>query len=232
MPRKVFVAGEILTAADVNTNLMDQAVMVFDDSAARGSAIPTPSEGMVTYLKDTDSLEQFTGAAFVPVSPPITSGDLPAGTILQVVSTTKTDSFATTSTSFTPATGVSATITPISASSKIFISGMLSVNVRAVNAMGRYRLMRNSTAIAIGDTAGARDRATGSYHGGNSTGADGTSQLSPNFLDSPETTSAVTYSVQIAVDTGFFALNTTHADADLLSRARTASTLTLMEVAG
>jgi hypothetical protein len=58
MPRKVFVAGEILTAADVNTNLMDQAVMVFDDSAARGSAIPSPIEGMVTYLKDTDKFEK------------------------------------------------------------------------------------------------------------------------------------------------------------------------------
>jgi hypothetical protein len=64
VPRKVFVAGEILTAADVNTNLMDQAVMVFDDSAARGSAIPSPIEGMVTYLKDTDPLKFMTVAAF------------------------------------------------------------------------------------------------------------------------------------------------------------------------
>ena len=69
MPRKVFVAGEILTAADVNTNLMDQAVMVFDSSAARGSAIPTPSEGMVTYLKDIDELQKFDGSAFVSIAP-------------------------------------------------------------------------------------------------------------------------------------------------------------------
>jgi hypothetical protein len=68
MPRKTFVAGEILTAADVNTNLMDQAVMVFADSAARGSAIPSPSEGMVTYLSDTNLVEAYTGAAFVPVN--------------------------------------------------------------------------------------------------------------------------------------------------------------------
>jgi hypothetical protein len=68
MPRKTFVAGEILTAADVNTNLMDQAVMVFADSAARGSAIPSPSEGMVTYLSDVNLVEAYTGAAFVPVN--------------------------------------------------------------------------------------------------------------------------------------------------------------------
>lgn len=62
MPRKVFTAGEILTAADVNTNLMDQAVMSFASSAARGSAIPSPVEGMVSYLADTDSWEGYTTA--------------------------------------------------------------------------------------------------------------------------------------------------------------------------
>jgi hypothetical protein len=64
--RKTFVAGEILTASDVNSFLMDQSVMVFDDSGARGSAIPSPSEGMVTYLKSTDAVEKFNGSAFVP----------------------------------------------------------------------------------------------------------------------------------------------------------------------
>jgi hypothetical protein len=68
MPRKTFVAGEILTAADVNTNLMDQAVMVFADAAARTTAIPSPSEGMVTYLSDVNRVEIYTGAAFVPVN--------------------------------------------------------------------------------------------------------------------------------------------------------------------
>jgi hypothetical protein len=62
MPRKVFTAGEILTAADVNTNLMDQAVMSFASSAARSSAIPSPVEGMVSYLADTDSWEGYTTA--------------------------------------------------------------------------------------------------------------------------------------------------------------------------
>ena len=66
MGRQVFTAGEILTAANMN-DLSDQTVMVFDDSADRDSAIPTPSEGMVTYLKDTESVEVFKGAAFAPV---------------------------------------------------------------------------------------------------------------------------------------------------------------------
>jgi hypothetical protein len=66
MPRQVFTAGEILLAAEMN-ELADSTVMVFDDSAARGSAIPTPSEGMVTYLKDTDAVEVYKGAAFSPI---------------------------------------------------------------------------------------------------------------------------------------------------------------------
>jgi len=56
---KVWAAGDVLAAADVNGYLMDQAVMVFDTSGARGSAIGTATEGMVTYLKDTNALEYF-----------------------------------------------------------------------------------------------------------------------------------------------------------------------------
>jgi hypothetical protein len=48
---------------------MDQSVMTFADSAARGSAIPSPTEGMVTYLDDTDALEVFNGTSFVPAAP-------------------------------------------------------------------------------------------------------------------------------------------------------------------
>ena len=63
MPKKTFTAGEVLAAADVNTFLMDQSVMTFADSAARGSAIGTATEGMVTYLEDTDGLELWNGTA-------------------------------------------------------------------------------------------------------------------------------------------------------------------------
>jgi hypothetical protein len=67
MPRKTFTAGEVLAAADVNTFLMDQSVMTFADSAARGSAIGTATEGMVTYLEDTDGLELWNGTAWTGV---------------------------------------------------------------------------------------------------------------------------------------------------------------------
>jgi hypothetical protein len=61
MPRKVFTAGEVLAAADVNEFLQDQAVMSFAGTAARGSAIGTAVEGMVTYLNDSNSLSVYNG---------------------------------------------------------------------------------------------------------------------------------------------------------------------------
>jgi hypothetical protein len=72
MPRKVFTAGEVLAAADVNEFLMDQTVQTFASSTARGSAIGTATEGMVTYLNDIDALSVFNGTQFVTNRPIMT----------------------------------------------------------------------------------------------------------------------------------------------------------------
>jgi hypothetical protein len=69
MPRKVFSAGEVLAAADVNEFLQDQAVMTFAGTAARGSAIGTATEGMFTYLEDTDAYESYNGTDWVSAIP-------------------------------------------------------------------------------------------------------------------------------------------------------------------
>lgn len=63
--RKVFSAGEVLTAANVQGYLMDQTVMVFASSAARSSALGTAvAEGMVTYLADTNEIQAYDGSAW------------------------------------------------------------------------------------------------------------------------------------------------------------------------
>jgi hypothetical protein len=116
--RKVFVAGEILQAAELQGYAVDQSVMVFDDATARTAAIPSPTEGMVTYRKDENSVEVFDGSTFGPI-----------GKILQVVSTTKTDVFTTSSGSFTDITGLSVSITPSSTSSKVLILGAFTVQL-------------------------------------------------------------------------------------------------------
>lgn len=78
---KTFVTGDILTAADTNGYLMSQTVMVFADSAARTTAIASPQQGMISFLKSTNSMEYYTGSAWTSVdtgtvSPLTTKGDL------------------------------------------------------------------------------------------------------------------------------------------------------------
>ena len=65
----MFTSGSVLTAAQVNTYLMDQSVMVFASVAARDAAFggagePTLSEGMVCYLSDSDSMLYYNGTAW------------------------------------------------------------------------------------------------------------------------------------------------------------------------
>ena len=65
--KKTFTAGEVLTASDVNTYLMEQSVMYFGGTAARSSAIPTPSTGMTSYIGATGTasipqIETYTGS--------------------------------------------------------------------------------------------------------------------------------------------------------------------------
>jgi hypothetical protein len=68
---KLFVTGDVLTAAQVNDYLMLQTVMVFANSAARTSALSgVLAEGLVSYLKDTDVVEIYTGAAWVSLDDP------------------------------------------------------------------------------------------------------------------------------------------------------------------
>ena len=66
---KVFTAGEVLTAANVNGYLMEQSVMVFAGTAARGSAIGTATEGMVSYLTDSNAIQVYDGSSWKQVYP-------------------------------------------------------------------------------------------------------------------------------------------------------------------
>ena len=68
---KLFNTGDVLTAAQVNTYLMEQTVMVFADAAARTTALSgVVSEGMISYLKDTNAVEVYNGSARVASDDP------------------------------------------------------------------------------------------------------------------------------------------------------------------
>jgi hypothetical protein len=158
-----------------------------------------------------------------------TNTNFPAGSVLQVVSTTKTDTFSTVSSgSFVDVTGLSVSITPSSSSNKILV---LYDTMIGPQDTGFFRIVRDSTAIKQGDAAGGRIRTTvGSISpGGNN------DKLAPgagSYLDSPATTSSITYKIQVQNYSGTLVVNRSYNDSDASYSGRGASTITLMEIKG
>ena len=159
------------------------------------------------------------------------SETITAGKVLQVVSTTKTDVFSTTTqTTYVDVTGFSVTITPSSTSSKIY----LVTNVQlGSNEMFYIRFLRGSTAIAIADDDSAnRVESTqgGVFPASNN---DKVAPMGASFLDSPNTTSATTYKLQIRMHTGSaLRFNACFSDSDSTFTGRGVGTLTAFEIAG
>ena len=117
-----------------------------------------------------------------------------AGKILQVVSTTKTDQFsATTEDAWTDITGLSVAITPSASSSKVLFRAMVNVGSDLSVAVPAMRVLRDSTAIGIGDAAGGRTRATAVFGAAEDWLAQG---VPIDVMDSPSSTSELTYKVQ------------------------------------
>jgi hypothetical protein len=139
--RKVFTAGEVLTAANVQNYLMDQAVMVFASSAARASAIGTPSAGMVSYLSDTSALQVY-GTAWADVSQTITT--LP-GSAVAFGGTTVTSAF---------------TATAALENGTINVNGTAAVTVTipdVLNTFDSINIIRNGGTVTIAAGTGVTD---------------------------------------------------------------------------
>jgi hypothetical protein len=86
---KLFATGDVLTAAQVNTYLNEQTVMVFADSAARTTALSgVLAEGRMSYLQDTNAVEVYNGTAWVGVSGAGDVTEVQAGTGISVASGT------------------------------------------------------------------------------------------------------------------------------------------------
>ena len=154
-----------------------------------------------------------------------------AGNSLQVVQTVKTDTFTMTGTTFTDVTGLSVTITPSSSSSKVLIIPSLSIGAKKGSRHG-YRILRGSTAIGVGDSSGSRTQYT--QQAGNLNSDTAVYSNTFLFLDSPATTSATTYKIQLRSETdtsGYEVyINRSDDDQDNASYGRSASTITAIEV--
>ena len=159
-----------------------------------------------------------------------------SGGIIQVKQTVKTDTFSTLNETFTDVTGLSVSITPTRSDSKIMVSysGCGGSNQ---NRVGHIRLARviggtTTTDIFIGDQSGASQAQasstfvqTNSYYVSSFTGT---------FIDSPSTTDAVTYKLQLAAGDQDYQVHIgrSHDNNNEFSRSTTPSQITVMEISG
>jgi hypothetical protein len=208
------------------------ASIINASSTGSGGIVQTADASGVLQLQSNGTTALSTSGANVTIAGTLTTAaqsiakaSLPTGSVLQVVSTTKTDTFSTTSATVVQITGLTATITPSSTSSKILV--IANVQVGDANNLDEtgFILYRNSTQISLasgGTSFNWTVRGLG-------TSANPTKILCPvglNFLDSPSLTSAITYSIYTQSNgSSVIYINRTTNDS-----IRATSTITLMEI--
>ena len=204
--------------------------------AIQGAATGTGVFTLASPATNTDrTLVLPDEAGTVLTSAGVPASAMPAGSVLQVVSATKTDTFSVSNSDFVDVTGLTISITPSSAASKIFVIAHVHLDSTVGGYTNPWRLMRNSIPLAVGDANGISRQATG---GGTSVYTNGPLQgvhQSAFYLDSPTTTSSTTYKVQVATYTniaGTTYVNRGAGDSGANQEARYSSGITVMEIAG
>jgi hypothetical protein len=150
-----------------------------------------------------------------------------AGAVLQVVQVVKSDTFSSNSSSFIDVPGISTNITPSSASNRILVL----VNIQAATDTGdapMFRLIRGSTAIAIGDQTQSNWQRASTF--GNFF-SNTIASMSFNFVDTPNSTSSTNYKLQVRNENGTSFINRQSSNTNITAHATVISTITLIEIA-
>ena len=156
---------------------------------------------------------------------------MPTGSVLQVVQTVKGDDTNFESTSFTDISGVTVNITPKFSTSKVLVQVTITGELADDSHTTHFRLMRGSTAIGVGDSAGSRTQGSFSI---DSYGAGSLAIVTASFhyLDSPSTTSETTYKLQGLSSDGIFYVGRNQDDSSGFENVRTPTVITVTEIAG
>ena len=162
-----------------------------------------------------------------------TTTGFPAGSVIQVAQTVKTDTFFTSSTSYLDITGATVSITPTSTSSKILVSAQLVMASTTTTAAAYVAVAKGGTLIGIGGAAGSRVQAGGVTCLASSNTYAASGGIFLHFLDSPNTTSSTTYSIQVKNQSSYsLVVGRQGDDTDSDARGRFPTIITVMEIAG
>lgn len=229
-----------------STNIYPLASDVIASSTAEGGAGAADSAGVIYtgtavtskpmivlgYVESTQATAGTWATTPSKVEPWISGMSLP-GHWVQVATVSKTDTFTDSSAAGTwvDITGLSVSITPTSTCNRVFIQSFVSTSASTNNAVG-LRLVRGSTNISVGDSAGSRPQVTTSRGQEGSLDAPPLS-LSIIYLDSPASVSSQTYKIQGAsLFASNFYINRGPNDNNDANHARASSSLTAAEVCG
>ena len=216
-----FTAGQVLTAqqqTEINTGIPVFATTTTRDAAFGNTGEKVLAEGQFAYIEASNQTQYYDGTSWLALG----------GKLAQVVSTIKSDTFTMASATYTDVTGLSVSITPTATTSKILVTYWITGSQDNAVTMAYSQLVRNSTAIAVGDAAGSRVQATTNWY---ANGIYTVLSTGVTYLDSPSTTSATTYKVQVRNEAGGTVyVNRSSNDNNGVSGPRTVSTITAMEI--
>ena len=143
MGHKTWAAGESLLAVDFQPQVADQIVAVYADAAARLAGWPSPPEGAVSYLRDTDLLYTFSGSSWVSVG------------LAAAVSATVATGQASSSTTYTDLATVGPVVSLVTGT-KVLVTISVAFNVPTANSTAYVAVaVSGATTIAAADANGA-----------------------------------------------------------------------------
>lgn len=212
--------NETLTVAVNNARLLDIATNL---SATSGTVEKTAANTFGTYTVTSfaKTLLDDADAAAARVT---------LGTPSNVVVAHKNDTQSVSTSAFTDVTGLSASITPSSASNRIKVTITISIGIDAATDNACYiKLIRGSTSIGEGASdGGSRVECLASATANNGNAIQTTTIV---YIDSPASASSTTYQVQIAAsNSGDVHVNRSHNDTNATTISRTSSSLILEEI--
>jgi hypothetical protein len=192
---------------------------------------------MAITVNGTGSISGLTsgaGIAATALSGQVPDANAPSGSVIQVVQSTKADSYSASVASGGESgdvTGLSCSITPSSTSNKVLVTFAVNVGCIANQFVG-YQGYSNGSLVAIGDAAGSRKRTTAQSR---EIRSDDMVTISMSFLHSPSSVSQQTYTIRLWHGSGSsqtLCVNRTFNDADANYSGRGVSTITAQEIAG
>ena len=213
-------ASVALTSADITDGIISNAKLAQDIISADTALGATPADTDEFLVSDAGVLKRMDYSHI--------KGGGKIGQVVTVQNIDTESQVANGNDTFFTIADLTRSITPTATSSKILVISSLTHNhpVQHVH----FKLMRDSTDISVGTAAGSRESVSWNFHGA-SNQQHGASIFTHTWLDSPSTTNAIDYSWKWSRhSTGTLYLNQSESDGDGLNYARTASSITCMEV--